>query len=191
MTSRRLLKSLRSTLLRVTFFRMTAAAGMFTVAMFTVGMFAAFTPAAHAQTLLASAPLPDAPTPSVGPASPAAIAALAVTPVVIAQSSEHSEHKFFNTQNRILIFASAALNGADFAVTRANLQSGGQELNPVVRVFGRSSAGLAVNFVGETAGVIGVGYFFHKIGHHRLERATFLVNIGSSAGAVTYGLTHR
>jgi hypothetical protein len=191
MTSRRLLKLLRSTLLRVTFFRMTAAAGTFTVGMFAVGMFTAFAPALHAQTLLASAPLPDAPTPSVGSASPAPIAPLVVTPVVIAQSSAHSEHKFFNTQNRILIFASAALNGADFAVTRANLQSGGQELNPVVRVFGRSTAGLAVNFVGETAGVIGVGYFFHKIGHHKLERATFLVNIGSSAGAVTYGLTHR
>jgi hypothetical protein len=175
----------------VTFFRMTAAAGMFIVAMFTVGIFAAFTPAAHAQTLLASAPLPDAPTPSGDPASVPIATPIVVTPVVIAQSSLHSEHKFFNTQNRILIFASAALNGADFAVTRANLQSGGQELNPVVRVFGRSTAGLAVNFVGETAGVIGVGYFFHKIGHHKLERATFLINIGSSAGAVTYGLTHR
>jgi len=178
MTSRRLLKLLRSTLLRVTFFRMTAAAGLFTAGMFTAGMFAAFAPAVHAQTLLASAPLPDAPTPSLDPASPVAFVPPVVTPAVIAQSSVHPEHKFFNTQNRILIIAAAALNGADFAVTRANLQSGGQELNPVVRVFGHSSTGLAVNFVGET-------------GHHKLERATFLVNIGSSAGAVTYGLTHR
>jgi hypothetical protein len=52
------------------------------------------------------------------------------------------------------------LNGAAFAVTRANLQSGGQELNPVVRVFGRSTAGLAINFVGETVGVISFSYFF-------------------------------
>jgi len=112
-------------------------------------------------------------------------------PIVIASPIAHPEHKFFNTQNRVLIIASAALNGADFAVTRANLQSGGEELNPLVRVFGRSTAGLAVNFAGETASVIGLGYFFHKTGHHKLERATFLVNIGSSAGAVTYGLTHR
>jgi hypothetical protein len=181
MTSHGLLKFFRLTLLHVTFFRVAAV---------TI-MFAAFSTAVHAQTLLASAPLPDAPIPSVDPASPVGITPVVVTPVAIAQSSAHSEHKFFNTQNRILIIAAAALNGADFAVTRANLQSGGQELNPVVRVFGRSSAGLAVNFVGETVGVIGVGYFFHKIGHHKLERATFLVNIGSSAGAVTYGLTHR
>jgi hypothetical protein len=58
-------------------------------------------------------------------------------------------------------------------------------------MFGRSDAGLAVNFVGETVGVIGLTYFFHKTGHHRLERAVSLVNIGSSAGAVSYGLSHR
>ena len=158
---------------------------------FTVGIFAAFTPAAHAQTLLASAPLPDAPTPSGDPASVAIATPIVVTPVVIAQSSLHSEHKFFNTQNRILIFASAALNGADFAVTRANLQSGGQELNPVVRVFGRSTPAWPSILSAKLWASIGLSYFFHKIGHHKLERAISLVNIGSSAGAVTYGLTHR
>jgi hypothetical protein len=152
---------------------------------------AIFAPAMHAQTLLASAPLPDAPTPAVAAAPAAVITPVAITPIVIAPSSVHPEHKFFDKRNRVLLIASAALNGADFAVTRANLQSGGQELNPLVRVFGRSSAGLAVNFAGETASVISLGYFFHKIGHHKLERAVFLVNIGGSAGAVTYGLTHR
>lgn len=94
-------------------------------------------------------------------------------------------------QNRMLFIAAAALNGADFAVTRANLQSGGQELNPIVRVFGTSTTGLAVNFIGETAGVITLSYLFHKTGHHKLERAVSLVNIGSSAGAVGFGLAHR
>ena len=61
----------------------------------------------------------------------------------------------------------------------------------MVRVFGRSTAGLAVNFVGETAGVVGLSYFFHKTGHHKLERITSMVNISASAAAVSYGLTHR
>jgi hypothetical protein len=100
-------------------------------------------------------------------------------------------HKFWDRENTALFVAAAALNGADFAVTHANLQSGGRELNPVVRVFGRSSGGLAVNFAAETAGVITLSYFFHKTGHHKLERAVCFVNIGSSAGAVAYGLTHR
>lgn len=102
-----------------------------------------------------------------------------------------SEHKFWDAQNRALFLAAAALNGADFAVTRANLQSGGQELNPIVRIFGRSTPGLALNFAGETAGVLSLSYFFHKTGHHRLERAVSVLDIGASAGAVTYGLTHR
>jgi hypothetical protein len=148
-------------------------------------------PALQAQALVASAPLPGAPTPSVAPADPVVPKSMAVTPVAIAPSRGNLEHKFWDNQNRALLAAAAALNGADFAVTRANLQSGGQELNPIVRVFGRSSAGLAVNFAGETAGVIGLSYFFHKTGHHKLERAVSVINIGSSAGAVTYGLLHR
>jgi hypothetical protein len=83
------------------------------------------------------------------------------------------------------------LDGADFAVTRANLQSGGQELNPIVRVFGRSTAGLAANFAGEGAGTVALSYFFHRTGHHKLERMVSVVNIGGSATAVGYGLAHR
>lgn len=141
----------------------------------------AFGPALLAQTLVARGPLPDAPTPSVEAASPAVFTPVSVT----------GEHQFWDTQNRVLFVAVAALSGADFVVTRANLQSGGQELNPVVRVFGRSTAGLAVNFVGETAGSVALSYFFHKTGHHKLERAVSLVNIGSSAGAVGFGLANR
>jgi hypothetical protein len=100
-------------------------------------------------------------------------------------------HKFWDRENRLLFLASAAASSADFAVTRANLQSGGRDLNPVVRFFGPSTAGLAVNFAGETAGVIAVSYFLHRTGHHRLERIFTMVNIGSSAGAVGYDLMTR
>ena len=143
----------------------------------------AFCQALHAQALLASAPLPDASMP--------APLVRAVSPVAITPPRVSGDHKFWDKQNRVLFIAAAALNGADFAVTRANLQSGGRELNPVVRVFGRSTVGLAANFVGETAGVITLSYFFHKTGHHKMERAVSLINIGSSAGAMSFGLMHR
>jgi hypothetical protein len=134
------------------------------------------------QSLFAQGPLPDSPTPSsVEP----------VTPVVMTPSFTEAPHRFWDRQNQVLFAATVALNGADFAVTRANLQSGGHELNPVVRMFGSSTTGLAVNFVGETAGVIGISYFFHKTGHHQLERAVSVVNLGGSAFAVGYGLSHR
>jgi hypothetical protein len=78
------------------------------------------------------------------------------------------------------------LNGAAFAVTRANLQSGGQELNPVVRVFGRSTAGLAINFVGETVGVISFSYFFSQDRPSQTGACRLPDRHGSSAGAVGY-----
>jgi hypothetical protein len=101
------------------------------------------------------------------------------------------EHKFWDRENRVLFAAVAASSTADFAVTYSNLQNGGKELNPVTRVFSGSTAGLAVNFAGETAGVIGLSYLFHKTGHHKLERLVSMTNIGASGAAVAYGLTHR
>jgi hypothetical protein len=132
---------------------------------------------------VAQGPLPDAPMPFPVIEHGSAFVSLP-QPVT-------SEHKFWDRENKVLFFTAAALNGADFAVTRSNLQRGGRELNPGVRIFGRSTPGLAVNFVGETAGVLSVSYFFHKTGHHKLERWVSFVNISSSAAAVSYGLAHR
>lgn len=142
---------------------------------------AAASTAVHAQAPLVPSD-PDAPAPFVESST---------TFFVAPRAHPGEQHRFWDKRNTALFAAAAALNGADFAVTRANLQSGGQELNPVVRMFGRSSAGLAVNFIGETAGVVSISYFFHKTGHHKMERMISIVNIGSSAGAVTYDLMHR
>jgi len=129
----------------------------------------------------AQGPYPNAPTPVAAP----------VAPLVAKSQDVVLEHKFWDKENRALFLTAAALNGADFAVTRANLQSGGQELNPIVRIFGRSTPGLALNFAGETVAVVGMSYFFHRTGHHRLERVVSAVNISASVGAVSFGLTHR
>ena len=109
------------------------------------------------------------------------------------RSSELGEqkHDFWDRSNTILFAAVGASAAADFCVTRANLANGGRELNPVTKIFAGSTTGLAFNFVGETVGTMGVSYLFHKTGHHKLERLTSLVEIGSSTGAVGYGLTHR
>jgi len=133
---------------------------------------------------LGQGPLPDAP--------PAAATTNALVEfVTVKPHTAETRHKFWDTENKVLFLSSAALSGADFAITRSNLQSGGRELNPVVRLFGTSTPGLAANFAGETVGVMTISYFFHKSGHHKLERVVYLVNIGASAGAVTYGFTHR
>jgi hypothetical protein len=113
-------------------------------------------------------------------------------PVVkIALLQAPSQHKFSDKENRILFTTVAALNAADFAVTRNGLQNGSRELNPVTRLFSGSTVGLAVNFAGATAGSIGLSYLFHKTGHHRLERISSMINIGASTAALTYSATHR
>jgi len=104
---------------------------------------------------------------------------------------EARSHRFWDRENSLLFATSAAFSAADFVITRDNLRAGGQELNPVTRVFSGSTAGLAVNFAGETVGVVGLSYFFHKTGHHKLERAVSMLNIGASGAAVTYDLAHR
>lgn len=134
--------------------------------------------------MLAQGPVPDAP-------SAATSAAIESSASVAIPPYNAYEHRFWDNENRVLFAATLLSSGADFAVTRSNLQSGGQELNPIVRMFGRTTPGLAMNFAGETAGVIGISYFLHKTGHHKLERAISSVNIAGSTGAVAYGLTHR
>jgi hypothetical protein len=100
-------------------------------------------------------------------------------------------HRFWDKANSMLFAGVAAVNTADFIVTRQNLQSGGQELNPVTRVFAGNTATLALNFAGETVATMGIAYMFHRTGHYRLERMTSLVAISYSAPAVIYSGTHR
>jgi hypothetical protein len=113
-------------------------------------------------------------------------------PAIQPQSSPSApSHRFWDRENRLLFASVAASNTLDFAVTYSNLQDGGRELNPITRLFTGSTATLALNFVGETAGVMGISYFFHRTGHHRLERLTPIVDTCISGAAVTYGMTHR
>jgi hypothetical protein len=118
----------------------------------------------------------------------------AAEPIVSAQSylpEAPSQHRFLDGKNRFLFSTVAMFSGADFAVTHMNLANGGRELNPMVRPFTGSTGALAVNFAGQTAGVVAVSYLLHKSGHHRLERMVPVANIASSAFAVAYGLSHR
>jgi len=134
-----------------------------------------------------SAPADSAPTNS-GLASSGAVMA---SPVASPLPEAPRDHRFWDNENRALFATVAALSAADFAITRANLQSGGKELNPVTRLFTGSTAGLALNFAGETASIIGLSYYFHKTGHHQLERITSMLNIGASSFALAYDFSHR
>ena len=128
---------------------------------------------------------------------PSMVGAASFEPAPITQATPSTlpeapvQHRFLDRENSLLFATSAAFSAADFVVTRDNLRSGGRELNPITSWFSGSTAGLAVNFAGETAGVVGLSYLFHKTGHHKMERAVSMLNIGASAGAVSFDLAHR
>ena len=121
----------------------------------------------------------------------AVAAGFAIQPAEAVSAPEIPSHRFWDPENRILFAAVAATSAADFAATYSNLSNGGKELNPVTRLFSGSTAGLAFNFAGEAAGVVGISYLFHKTGHHKLERIVAMVNVGASTAAVSYDLMHR
>lgn len=127
-------------------------------------------------------------TPPIDAPSPAMVSG---TMYSVAPQNVPSPHGFWDSKNRELFAGVTALSAADFVVTRSNLRNGGTELNPVTRMFGRSTPGLALNFSLETAGIVAASYLLHETGHHKLERIVSIVNIGSSATAVGYGLAHR
>jgi len=110
-------------------------------------------------------------------------------PVSVSEAQAH--RRFWDRENTFLFATSAAFSAADFVVTKDNLRNGGQELNPVTRVLSGTTPGLAMNFAGETAGVVGLSYMLHKTGHHKMERYVSMLNIGSSAAAVTFDMAHR
>ena len=143
---------------------------------------------AQETTIAMAAPAVIAPTPVAAPSTVVAIQPQAIQPDVLRQEAAH---RFWDRENKVLFAAVAATSAADFAVTYSNLQTGGKELNPLTRVFAGSTAGLAANFAGETVGVVGLSYFFHKTGHHKLERMTSVLNITASGFAVGYSLRHR
>src|SRR5271168_2907197 len=86
---------------------------------------------------------PEAPEP-VAALQPAPLARFRPTPIAEGPSA----HRFWDRENGALFAASAAFSAADFVVTRDNLRNGGQELNPVTKLFSGSTAGLAANFAG-------------------------------------------
>jgi hypothetical protein len=118
------------------------------------------------------------------------MALVALTPVAV-QTKAPAPHPFWDRKNKALFATVGAVAAADFCATRANLASGGKELNPMTRVFSGSTPGLAANFALETGSVIGISYLFHKTGHHKLERITAIVSIGASATAAGYSFSHR
>src|SRR5882762_8533938 len=89
--------------------------------------------------------------------------------LILFGSAEGQEHRYWDTQNKILIPSYLALSASDAAATERLWQSGPgwSESNPLIP---GTRAGRVAYFAGTAAGVLSASYLAHKTGHHKLEK---------------------
>lgn len=105
--------------------------------------------------------------------------------------AEHPAHKFWDRETAILFGLHAGLEAADFGLTHHALAEGAVERNPLARPFTNlGTGGQVAFFAGGTAATLGISYWLHKRGHHRMERLIGLYSIGDSAFGVIHNATH-
>ena len=104
-----------------------------------------------------------------------------------------TEHKFWDRQNTFLFGGVGVFRGLDYASTR-NMQARGREEILLPDDVVNNSAAFAAVEAGGTAASVGLSYWMHRMGHHKLERWVSIAHIGVTGfgAARNYALkTHR
>jgi hypothetical protein len=92
-----------------------------------------------------------------------------------------TEHKFFDRQQMIALYVHSGVRLADTINTCHALANGGKE----DWIPTQSCAGIAAWQAGSVGLTLGLGWLFHKTGHHKLERITPWVGTGASVAGLT------
>lgn len=99
-------------------------------------------------------------------------------------AAKSGEHRFWDRENAWLFAGVGAGRTLDYFSTLNMRSRGRQEILLTNDVVDNHAAFAAVEAAG-TAVSIGASYFFHRYGHHKLERWTSIVHIGlATTGAV-------
>jgi len=109
---------------------------------------------------------------------PAAPALSAPAPAISYVSTAHklpeapTSHKFFDHTNIALHLTNFLLQTGDLATTRAIIDRGGVETNPLARPFVQRGIGgqVVASYAIGTGGTLLASYWMHRTGHHRIER---------------------
>ncbi len=101
------------------------------------------------------------------------------TPALIPQTSKLSlePHRFWDRTNLTLFSGVILSRAADYASTR-NMQARGREEVLLPDDVVNNSAGFAALESAGTAASVGLSYWMHRTGHHKLERWISVVHIG-------------
>ena len=100
------------------------------------------------------------------------------TPALVAQTSKLSPpHAFWDRTNLTLFSGVILSRAADYASTR-NMQARGREEILLPDDVVNNSAGFVALELSGTAASVGLSYWMHRTGHHKLERWISVVHIG-------------
>lgn len=102
-------------------------------------------------------------------------------PSVVVSPERPDQHRFFDRQQRIALYTHSGVRVADTIKTCRVLSHGGRE----DWIPTQSCAGIAAWQAGSVGLALGVGWLFHKTGHHRLERITPWVGTTASLAGLT------
>ncbi len=86
-------------------------------------------------------------------------------------------HAFWDRTNILLFSGIAVFRGLDYASTR-NFQARGREEVLIPDDVVNNSAGFAGLEAAGTATSVGLSYWMHRVGHHKVERWISIVHIG-------------
>jgi hypothetical protein len=121
--------------------------------------------------LIASAEAQQPPTPPPSQASPDAPSAHPPAQPPL------PPHAFWDRTNILLFSGVGVFRGLDYASTR-NFQARGREEVLIPDDVVNNSAGFAALEAAGTATSVGLSYWMHRIGHHKIERWISIVHIG-------------
>ncbi len=145
-------------------------------------LFAASATAQQMENARFDAPLPAAPVAGAAPSSDNIASAPGGNALIRAATPQNPEqHKFFDRQQMIALYVHAGVRTADTINTCHSVANGATE----VWIPTQSCAGIAVWQAGSVGLALGVGWLFHKTGHHKLERITPWVATSASAAGLT------
>src|SRR5215472_13393957 len=125
-------------------------------------------------------------------AAKAADDAAAVAPSALPQAPEASPHRFWDRTNVLLFSGVAVFRGLDYSSTRNFMARGRQEILLPDDVVD-NSAGFASLGAAAVATSVGLSYWMHRCGHHKIERWISITHLSVTAfgDARNYALKSR
>jgi len=113
-------------------------------------------------------------------------------PIAVTQPSAPAPHRFWDRNNILLFTGTGVFRALDYASTR-NMQARGREEILLPDDVVNNSAGFAGLEAASTGVSLGIAYWLHRAGHHKLERWISIGHIGVTGFGVArnYGLKSK